>query len=395
MIFKLIIMYFSGYIKINVEGFFIEKFLNLCRLEKIYIDNTYINKENTYLELNILKQDFWKIKSIAKKTKCKIKIMNKYGFPFLVNRYKKRNIYAIAILVIAIFIFTITRFIWNIEVYGNSKIEKKEIIELLEQKGIKKGSLKRNINLPKIINDIRKERSDISWIGINIEGTNVEINIEESVEEPQIVDKTKPSNIYAICDSTIIELIVYKGTARVEKNQQVKKGDLLVEGIMESEVYGTREVYADAVIIGEKIIEKEKKEPYKQIIKNKTGEKEIKREICINNFKINLNKGVSKYKFYDTICSTKRLKISPKIELPISINITKYEEIKEEEKIFSEDELKDKIIKELSGQIEKEYNLHKFTGEIIKENISTNEENYLTVKMIYKLQENIGIIEYK
>ena len=78
MILKIIYMFLVGSVRIKVEGFFIERFLNICRSQNIFIQDLQ-RKNSTYIILRILKDDFKKIKNIAKKTKCKIKIERKYG----------------------------------------------------------------------------------------------------------------------------------------------------------------------------------------------------------------------------------------------------------------------------------------------------------------------------
>lgn len=151
MFLKIIYMFLVGYIYINVEGFFIERFLNICRNKKIFLQD--LHRENsTYIKAKILKSDFREVARIAKKTKCKVKIEKKSGIPFVVNKYRKRKIFAIAIIVIAIFIFVLTKFIWNIEVIGNEKLSEDEIINLVSEYGIEVGKLKTGINIEKISN---------------------------------------------------------------------------------------------------------------------------------------------------------------------------------------------------------------------------------------------------
>ena len=90
MIFKIIYMFCAGFVEIKVEGFFIERFLNICRNKNIILQD--LQKEKgTYLNVKILKSDFKEIRHIAKKTKCKVKIEKKSGIPFFVNRYRKRK----------------------------------------------------------------------------------------------------------------------------------------------------------------------------------------------------------------------------------------------------------------------------------------------------------------
>lgn len=393
MIFKIIYMFFSGYVNLIVEGFFIERFINICMSKKIFLQD--IKRENnTYLKVKILKSDFKEIRHIAKKTKCKVRIEKKSGIPFVINKYRKRKVFAIAILVIAIFIFALTKFIWNIEVVGNEEISKEEIISLANEYGIEVGKLKSNINLEKISNQIRLERDDLSWIGITIKGTNVIITIKEAIEIPEIIDKNEVCNIVASKDATISKIVVQNGTARVDVGNEVKKGDLLVEGIMESEIAMPRFVHAEANIYGKFYFEKEKKESFVQNEKVKTGNEEQKNEICINNFKINLYKGVSKFENYDTISASKKIKLFSNFYIPIEIKKITNREIKNEKKTYSEEELKSKLEKELEEELEKKYKISEYSEKEKKRSIEVKKEpDGISLKLIYEIQEEIGTKE--
>lgn len=388
MIFKMIYMFFVGYINLSIEGFFIERFLNICISKNIILQDLH-RENNTYIKVKILKSDFKEIRHIAKKTKCKVKIEKKAGVPFYINKYRKRKIFVIAILVIAIFILAITKFIWNIEVVGNEKISKEEIIELVSEYGIKQGKLKSNINGEKISNSIRLKRDDLSWIGINIKGTNAVITVKEAIEVPEIIDKSQICNIVATKDAIISKIVVQSGTARVNVGDEVKKGDILVEGIMEGANTGNREVHSEANVYGMNYYEKEKKESFVQNIKSKTGNEEQKNEICINKFKINFNKGVSKFENYDTISTSKKVKLFSNFYLPIEIKKTTNIEIINEQKVYSEEELKEKIEKELEEELEKEYEISKYDNK--KRDVEVNLENDgINVKLMYEIQEDIG-----
>lgn len=253
------------------------------------------------------------------------------------------------------------------------------------------GKLKSNINVEKISNLIRLERDDLSWIGINIKGTNVVVTIQESIESPEIIDKNEICNIVATKDAIISKMVVQNGTARVQVGDEVKKGDLLVEGIMESELVDNRYVHAEADIFGKIYYKKEKKESFVQNVKIKTGNEEQKNEICINNFKINFNKGVSKFENYDTISSSKKVKLFSNFYLPIEIKHITNVEIRNEQKVYSEEELKEKIQKELENELEQEYNLSEIDEKNKKLEVTTNiEEDGITLTLIYEVQEEIG-----
>ena len=73
---KILLNYFIGYVKISVEGYFVERFINLCISHHLLLWNSK-RKQATLLHTCISIQDFKKLSRIAKQTKCKIKIEEK------------------------------------------------------------------------------------------------------------------------------------------------------------------------------------------------------------------------------------------------------------------------------------------------------------------------------
>ncbi len=214
MIFEWLYRYILGTVDIVVEGFFIERFINICKTENIILWSSKMEK-GTILKAKINKSDFKNLRHIAKRTSCRVSLEGKSGLPFVIKKYKKRKIFAIALLVIAIFSFVITRFIWNIEISGAQNISREEILSDLAKYGIKEGKLKVNLDLEEIKNEIRLNRDDLAWIGIDMKGTNVIVTIVEAIQEPEIIDENAPCNIVADKNGTISKMVVRNGTARV------------------------------------------------------------------------------------------------------------------------------------------------------------------------------------
>ena len=380
----------SGYVNIKVEGFFVERFINMCLAQDIFLWN--IKYENNVLvKLKISVADFEKIKKIAKKTKSKVKIETKVGLPFFLYHYRKRKIFLILACIVFLLIFILTRFVWNIEITGTKNISVEELRAVLKEEGIKEGILKNSIETEEVINTIRLKREDIAWIGIKIKGTNVIVEVVEAKEKPEVIDETKICNIVAKKSATISKIIVQNGTARVSVGDAVNAGDLLVEGVMEGQYTGTRQVNAEATIYGKISYEKSKKESLIQEIEKSTGKEEKKIEINLNNFKIILPKGVSKFENYDTIKTNKKLKLFSNFYLPISFTEIKFVEKQKEYKTYTEEELILKLKKELEDELKKEYSL---SEENIEELLETDVQNgSVEVKVTYIVQEEIGTKE--
>ena len=76
MFFKIVMYYLLGYANICVEGYFIERFINICISKNILLWNVK-RKKSSCLLANIAIKDFKNIRQIAKNTKCHIKIEKK------------------------------------------------------------------------------------------------------------------------------------------------------------------------------------------------------------------------------------------------------------------------------------------------------------------------------
>ena len=76
MLIKVLLCYIFGYIRVSIEGYYIERFINICNNKKIIIWNIKRDK-NIKLYFNISINDFKKAIKIAKKLKCHTKIEKK------------------------------------------------------------------------------------------------------------------------------------------------------------------------------------------------------------------------------------------------------------------------------------------------------------------------------
>ena len=386
---KIIYLYLFGYINIYVEGFFIERFINICISKKIMLWR--LSRENsTSLTARISIDEFKKIKDVAKRTKCKVKIKDKKGLPFLMKKYRKRKIFAITLLVIAILIFGLTRFIWNIDIICNGTINENEILDLLKSNGIYEGTYIKKINIDKIINNICLERDDISWVGIEVKGTNLIVNVVKSEIKIQEIATDEPCNIISDKDAVILKISSQNGTSRVSEGDVVKKGDILVEGIMEGKYTGNRYVHAEAEVWGKVWYVKEEEQSLKQEYFEETGKNEKKYQINIKDFKINFNKGLPKFENYDTIEAVRKVKLFSNYYIPIEIKTITYKEQKKKYKEYTIEELSNELQNKLKRELLTE---NKISEEKVIEYIPniTQTENSVKVKLTCVVKEKIGI----
>lgn len=390
MFIKIIFSYILGFLKISVKGYYIERFINICKNNKITIWNLK-RKDNIELNLNVRIKEFKEICKIAKKTGCKIKIKNKKGIPFLLHKYKKRKIFFILLILLVLIIGLSSCFVWNVEIKEENGYELENIREDIEKAGLKSGVFKGKINTKEIINKIRLERKDIAWMGIELKGTNAIVKLVKSDEKPDIINEDEYCNIISDKEGIITKISVQNGTANVKVGDTVKKGDILVNGWMEGKFTGIRYVHSLAEIEAKVWYTESIKIPYKVTETRYTGNEEEKYGIKFNNFQINFTKKYSKFKIYDTIETENKIKLFSDFYLPISIVKTIYKEQEKIEKTYSVEEAKNIGIKQLEEKLDEKI---ENKNNIVNKNINTYEQaDGVLVYVTYEVLENIGTNE--
>lgn len=390
MFIKIIFSYILGFLKISVKGYYIERFINICKNNKITIWNLK-RKDSIELNLNVRIKEFKEICKIAKKTGCKIKIKNKKGIPFLLHKYKKRKIFFILLILLVLIIGLSSCFVWNVEIKEENGYELENIREDIEKAGLKSGVFKGKINTKEIINKIRLERKDIAWMGIELKGTNAIVKLVKSDEKPDIINEDEYCNIISDKEGIITKISVQNGTANVKVGDTVKKGDILVNGWMEGKFTGIRYVHSLAEIEAKVWYTESIKIPYKVTETGYTGNEEEKYSIKFNNFQINFTKKYSKFKIYDTIETENKIKLFSDFYLPISIVKTIYKEQEKIEKTYSVEEAKNIGIKQLEEKLDEKI---ENKNNIVNKNINTYEQaDGVLVYVTYEVLENIGTNE--
>ena len=278
-----------------------------------------------------------------------------------------------------------------LKLHGVDENKQAQILQIVENEGVKIGKYKGKVDLQGLINKIRLEREDVAWVGMEIKGTNLIIKIAEADEKPEIIDENEYCNIVATKDGIIAKVEALNGTPAVNVNDTVKKGDVLIKGWIEGKFTDNRFVHAEGQVMAKVWYSDKEKIYYNQDYENQTGAKEKKYSINVNNFKINFFKTLSKFEKYDTIRTVKKLKITSNFYLPIEIVVNENFEKEQKQMQYTEEQAKEIGINDLKNKLESQISNKENISNIY---INTNEtDEYLEVEVIYEVLENIGTKE--
>ena len=254
--------WFCGYICVCLKGRQVNRFLNLCSRNGIHLWRITYDMEHS-LRANLRLHDFYDIKPYLRKTKTRLKIVAKKGFPFWCHRHPKLKWFlCICFFLICIGIYSLN-FVWNISVKGNIRVSTESIIECLQQNKVEIGLQRKDIDCSEIELLLREQFHQLGWVSVYFEHTNLCIEVKESLYdtvEHSEVESGRMYNIVADKDAVISSIVTRAGKALIKEGAHVKAGEVLVLGQNEifddsGEVKETLYFKADALIYGDVIYE--------------------------------------------------------------------------------------------------------------------------------------------
>ncbi|MDW7650099.1 MAG: sporulation protein YqfD [Bacillota bacterium] len=228
---------FTGYLIISVQGAATEKFINLAIRQGIPLWDIRRGEGQAVLKTDIY--SFFDMRHLAAKTGCRLRIVRKAGFPFLWTRMLRRRGLAAGLCLFVVTLYVLSSFILFVSVQGNERLDEEHIRQLAVEAGIRPGLLKSKLDKDEAANRLIDLEPEIAWVGIEVRGTRLVIEVVEKIERPEETDQ--PAHIVAAKDGIIVDILPITGEVRVKPGDTVTRGQLLIEGVLQPQSQYTRE----------------------------------------------------------------------------------------------------------------------------------------------------------
>jgi similar to stage IV sporulation protein len=249
------------------------------------------------------------------------------GFLKLLEGYRKRTGLAVGFFLAAALLFLSSLFVWDITIEGTDRISEQTILSALESRGLYLGAFIPSVNTENSEEFLILDVDGLSFVNINLKGTVVQVEVHERKKNTEIVDTQSPSNLIASVDGQIEALRITGGDITVKLGETVKKGDLLVSGIIDSAALGYRLVRARGEVLARTTLTYHVEIPYETTEKQYTGKFFSQKSIKIFSKTIKLfRKDSISPSSCDKIESERRIYLFGLIKLPILITETEYAE---------------------------------------------------------------------
>ena len=334
---------FNNIVILKITGKRTQRFLEYLYRLNIHLYDVYlINKDELIIYVDKASLD--KIMSI--KTTCEINIYGYEGKLKIINYLKKHFLLFISLIIGYLFLLLLSNIIFDIEIMHSNSNIRNLIKNELNEFDIKKWSFYKDYKTTQSIKEsiLSKHKDVIEWLEINRIGTKYIIKVEER-KESKNSQKFQFQDIISTNNAIIMKIEAINGEIIKQKNDYVKKGDILISGkIMKGEEV-IKLVQADGKIYGEVWYNIKVEQPLIYQINVPTGKIKEYYKIIFLNYEIPLFNNKS---FNNKEINTNNILMNKLIPFKIIKEI--HQEIKIEDKRYNE---KDMINKALKTSVEK------------------------------------------
>ncbi len=375
-----------GVITFNAVSAEPDKFINTIKNSVVSVHRMSVC--NNIISGQVFAHDYNELRSIAQITGTELTKESNKGFVFTVKRYRHRYGIIIGFILAVMLVFYLSNIVMVIEIYGNEMLSDDNITALLDANDIHIGSFIPSIDFREAERLVVVTDDRLAWASIRNIGSRVMVEVSEITEYPEMSNKNLPCNIIATHDAQVVRIEnLHQGQLVPMLYDGVKKGDMLVNGVIETTYGGSFMVHSIGTIIGQytdKVVftqnYHDEYTDYKEDIKKKS--------LYIFGLKIPLyiNHNISENYDYDEELNYFSLF---NIKLPVGVVYSEYHPFEIKETDYTEDAAKD-ILEYKIKMYEKNF----YDGEDIL--IIDREVQYsdygdcLSVVCKYTLEGNIG-----
>ena len=235
-----------GSVRLEVEGAFPERFLNLCAQRGILFWNVEW-METTRLRLTVTRRGSRQAAALGERTLCTVTPAGRSGMPYFLARFRKRYAFWVGMGLSMAAVCVLSSFVLTIEVKGNTTVPTAQILTELRRQGLGIGTFGPGLDERTVGNKVLLQLPQLSWLSINLYGTRAEVLVREAVEAPELVDAQEYGDVVARASGIVTRVEALTGEAVVKVGDTVLEGDTLISGTVHLE----GPAYSDTPEIGQ------------------------------------------------------------------------------------------------------------------------------------------------
>ncbi|GEA16478.1 sporulation protein YqfD [Moorella sp. E308F] len=227
--------YVEGYLVLTISGDDPEGFLNLALARNISFWDITINR-NGSIQAKMKAGEYRALRSLARQSHCRVRIVDKRGWPFFSRRLRGRQVLLLGSIFFLLAIYLLSTFIWVVEVRPESgplrRVTPAQVLAAARAEGLKPGARKSALDIRVLEHALERRLPQVAWVGIRFQGTRAEITVVEKAAPPGEEASDRPASIIAAKDGVIKDILVINGEGRVKAGDTVRQGEILISGLI-------------------------------------------------------------------------------------------------------------------------------------------------------------------
>ena len=239
----------DGYVRFSAQGAMPERLMNLAAREGIAVWG--MKRRDGVLYANVASRFYVRLPRLARRAGVKIRLRKKVGLPFRLIKYRRRAGLPIGVVLFVITLYSMSFFLWNVEVTGPEKLSEQTLRTVLSEMGVKPGAYRGGLDTQLLANRLMTEIPELSWAALNIIGGNAYLEVRELEKGKEVVPEEEPCNLKAARDGIIRSIEATDGFPGVRVGEAVVEGEVLVSGIWEDEAGNSMLLHATGSVIAQ------------------------------------------------------------------------------------------------------------------------------------------------
>ncbi|WP_300270897.1 sporulation protein YqfD [uncultured Flavonifractor sp.] len=316
-----------GSVRLEVEGAFPERFLNLCAQRGILFWNVEW-LETTRLRLTVTRRGSRQAAALGERTLCTVTHAGRKGMPYFLARFRKRYAFWVGMGLSMAAVCVLSTFVLTIEVTGNTSVSTAQILTELRRQGLSIGTFGPGLDERTVGNKVLLQLPELSWLSINLYGTRAEVLVREAVEAPELVDAQEYGSVVARASGIVTKVEALTGEAVVEVGDTVLEGETLISGTVhlkgpaysETPEIGQMQVRASGRVYARTWRTLSAQLPLEAQVKRYTGEEAALWSVTVLGRRTDFfGKGGISFDRYDKISRTWTLTLPGGEEMPLAV----------------------------------------------------------------------------
>ncbi len=223
----------TGSVLIRCEGGYPERFLDLAAAAGVPLRDIRCTDGTLYCRARAT--DYRRLRPAARRSGVRMRVARRRGIAFRLRRFRLRFGLAAGLLVFVLLLQLLSSRIWVIRIVGNHTVSDDAIREVLSPLGVYEGGRFAAVDLTDVQLTALQQLPALTWLTVNQSGSIVTVEVKERTVADPPAD-TAPANLVAACDGVILRVDAVTGQATVSPGDAVRRGDLLISGVMNSSV---------------------------------------------------------------------------------------------------------------------------------------------------------------